>query len=84
MVQHYHVICGLHGCMPSSNDVHTSHSQAKLGLQEVVKQLRDSGNRLRGSGDYYELTHKTDALVDYANIEPCQEKECTRKGYDSF
>ena len=78
---HYHVLAGLHGCIPSSNDVYETREQANEGLKEIVNQFEDSENKLEGSVEqgYFEIKEKTDSLCDYVEISECQEKECLQE-----
>lgn len=75
---HYHVISSLTGCLPATNEFYETQAEAISNLAEIVRELRDSGNRLRGNlaAGYFVLTHKTDALVDIVCIEKCDMNEC--------
>jgi hypothetical protein len=76
---HYHVMTGLHGCLPDYNEIFTTLKEARDGLKEIVKDLRDSKNTFRGSlkKGYFEVIKKEDFLGDYCSIETCTMIECT-------
>lgn len=79
--RHYHVLAGLHGCIPDSDELYRTKQEARQGLKWIVGELRSSNNRLRGNlkQGYFELVKKTDALCDYCEISDCYESDCLKE-----
>lgn len=75
---HYHVIACLYGCMPASNDVYETVKGAEIRLRDIADELEESGNALSGSVEdwRYDVTRKTDALIDCVYIDTCNAPEC--------
>lgn len=77
MKSHYHVMNGIHGCLPDYNEVYETISDARNGLKENVSMARENGDRLKGNlkNGYFEvITSKTSNY--YYDIEECKQKEC--------
>lgn len=78
---HYHVLMGFHGCIPELNEVYDDIETSKDRLADIVKDLKETGNKLELDYDecYAEITEKTDALGDYIEISDCTEIDCIRE-----
>jgi len=75
MLKHYHVMHGMHGYLPDFNEYCESMVDAKMCLQEDIKNMRENELRFNGSlkNKYFDCTH----MNYYAEIsDPCYEKEC--------
>ena len=81
---HYHVLGGLHGCMPSFNEVYDHIETSKDRLSDIINDFEDSKNIVALDSDecYAEISKKTDSLCDYIEIVNCMDKDCLEEGYD--
>lgn len=77
MKQHYHVMSGLSGCMPDTNEVFTSRKEAEKFAVSWANDCRnDCGLVLTGSarnGYYY---GNGVSGIDYISIDTCTDIEC--------
>lgn len=83
MTKHYHVLGGLHGCLPNVNEVYTTKADAQQGLlwhkRDEIEMSYQVEDRSRFSvygtmrGCYYEVYNGGN---DYYSIVPCQESDC--------
>ena len=80
MAKHYHVISGLSGgYLPNSNEIYTSKRAALAGARWHIEQIRDMGEKVRGSAKYgYWESRESESLPgvywDYVEVTgPCQD-----------
>ena len=74
MTKHYHVLSGLHNCMPDNNDFCQTKSEARESLKFWVRNFRDQKYRFAGNSKsgYYECINAN----LYLEITKCSENEC--------
>jgi len=74
MKRHYHVMAGLHGCLPDQNAKAETLTEAKAILREMIISLKEMGDKYYGSvsGGWFEA--KTGNY--YVGIEPCELTTC--------
>lgn len=75
-MNHYHVLGGLHGCLPNFNEVYDDLETAKYRLNDIKEDFEDSGNKTESSDTYIEIIEKTDSLCDYVEISECNTDSC--------
>lgn len=72
---HYHALAGLHGCMPTVNDVCETYEQAVDSLAETHELSIRKTRELKRDG-YLKLNlHKHGN--EYCEITECEEEDCT-------
>ena len=80
MKKHYHVLGGVHGCMPDVNLICETKHQARSVIVEEANQLRDYGYRYVGNckdGYYEEISSMSCGHPNnYLEITECYQKEC--------
>lgn len=74
---HYHVINGLCGCIPDNNSIYGNKKDAVGGLSEVIKLLKQDGDKYDGTlkGGYYQ---QKDGNY-YCELVACSEPECDKE-----
>jgi len=74
MEKHYHIMNGMHGCMPDTNYVATTLVDARGMLKETVSHLRDGGLTFNGNlkAGYFDSIKEN----YYAEIADCIMVEC--------
>jgi hypothetical protein len=80
MEKHYHVMNGIHGCMPDTNYVASTLVDARGMLKETVSNLRESGLTFNGNlkAGYFDSIKEN----YYADIEKCTQVECLQATED--
>jgi len=82
--KHYHVLGGIHGCMPDVNDVYHTKQDAREGLKWWIQDGRDSGYKYSGNlkdGYFEELKSNMQQYPNnYFEITECFEEDCLRDG----
>lgn len=78
--KHYHVIGGLHGCMPNFNYYAETRKDAEQIAKSEVKSMREDGAKAWGSArsGYYEI--KSNFGIEYVEISDCYEN-CSADDY---
>jgi len=80
--KHYHVLGGIHGCMPDVNDVCHTKQDAKESLKWWIDDGRDAGYKYSGTlkNGYFE-EEKSEMRQwpnNYFEITECCEEDCLR------
>ena len=82
MNKHYHVLGGIHGCMPDVNDVYHTKMEARGGLKWWIADGRDAGYKYSGNlkdGYFEELKNvNRQHPNNYFEITECSEEDCLR------
>lgn len=71
--KHYHVFCGLRGCMPESNEIHTSRRSAERDAAWCADEARQDGESVHGNA---QVGFYTVGDYRYIEIAPCTESSC--------
>jgi hypothetical protein len=73
-MKHYHVLSGIHGCMPDNNQVCETKKEAEMSAVWWISELRDTGLTFEGSAKsgYYESLNRN----YYLEISDCYESDC--------
>jgi len=73
--RHFHVMAGLHGCMPDQNLKAETLTEAKAILREMIKRYKDNDEKFHGSvsDGWFEAKNGN----YYVGIEPCELTTCT-------
>jgi hypothetical protein len=74
---HYHFLSGFVGCLPESNEVFETKTEAREYLKDILQDLDSSFNKFEKiNNDFYQSIYKTDYIGDYLEITECHETEC--------
>jgi hypothetical protein len=74
---HYHFLSGISGCLPVSNEVFETKTEAREYLKDIVNDLDQSGNKFEKiNNDFYQCVKRFDFIGDYLEITECFESEC--------
>lgn len=78
--KHYHIMNGLHGCLPDFCTSADTLNEAKEMLKDIVRDLRESGMKFEGNlkNGYFEGIDSN----YYAEIQGCLENDC--REYEAF
>lgn len=82
--RHYHVLYGLDGCMPDSNEVHKTKKEAKEGLRFMRDMITESNSQveeefrdnIEGSiqNEYFTIGNSNSLYIS-----ECYEQDCLKE-----
>ena len=76
---HYHVMAGIHGCLPDYNEKCDTMISAKLILRDHIMMLKETE---KFSGNLRHAWYESIEGNYYAGVESCIEPECTSGDWD--
>jgi len=78
--KHYHVLGGIHGCMPDVNDIYHTKMEAREGLKWHIENAREDGYKYSGTlRDGYFEEEESEVRQwpnNYFEIVTCFEEDC--------